>query len=363
MMRMDKIGQWMAVMALAATMLATQRAAAAEVSVPQGALALNTTFVMWADSTAFNEKSFGQAMTAVISAAPEEEQERMKAEYAENMKKMQSLFEVLDQSKADGIEAAVFSMLPQDEKDPAAKPLSQMFINVRPGTDPKATLEKSVKAFHAWMKEYYPENAADEETLLANMEKAEYKKINETWYALQVEGQSAPLPEPASAADPAPFIEAMQKEQGAPVRFAFVMTDQMKQQLQQAAANPNAAMMAGLMQPLTDMQTATGGLWLGAEPKMRVSMNFGQAASAQTFKTSADGMIQFMGQMMAMQGAQQNPNAAGGAGAGQGPDMEKIQAVLPLMMLDHEGEAVSKTLDIALLKALTEAGIPWYEGN
>jgi len=265
------------------------------------------------------------------------------------------------QLKADGVISGVLTMTPQD--DPNAQPLSQLFLQTKPGSDPRAAVEKAARAVNAWMKENKPAEAIDDAELDQKLEQAKYTKINDQWHAVEIEDESvAPLPEPANAADPAPFIEAMQKEQGAPVRFAFVMTDQMKQQLQQAAANPNAAMMAGLMQPLTDMQTATGGLWLGAEPKLRVSMNFGQAASAQTFKTSADGMIQFMGQMMAMQGAQQNPNAAG-AGQGQGPDMEKIQAVLPLMMLDHDGAAVSKTLDIALLEKLTEAGIPWYQGD
>jgi hypothetical protein len=347
----------MMLMAVAATMLATQRAAAAEVAAPAGALAPNTTFVMWAEVEAFNKQDVGDAMQAVIAAAPDSERERMNADYTEQMAKMQPMFDAAAELKQDGVISGVVSMTPQD--DPNARPQSQLFLQTQPGSDPKAAVNKAARAVNAWMKDNNPDEAIDDAELDAKLEQAKYTKINDQWYAVEIDDeQVAPLPEAASAADPAPFVEAMNQEEGAPVRFAFVMTDQIKQQLQQAAANPNAAMMAGIMQPLTDMQTATGGLWLGAEPKLRVSMNFNEQASAQMFKTSADGIIQFMGQMMAMQGAQQNPEAAG-----QGPDMEKIQAVMPLMMLDQEGAVISKTLDITLLEKLTEAGIPWYQDN
>ncbi len=358
MKRSGRMWQGLAVLAVSVMVFPSMQASAAEVAAPSGALASGTTFVMWADVKAMNKEDVGAAMQAMIAAAPESERERMTTKFDDQMAKMQPMFDAAAQLEADGVESGVLTMVPQ--ADPGAQPKTQMFLKAKPGSDPKAAITKAAKAMNAWVRENEPGEAIDDEELAQKIDATELVKVNDDWYAVMYEDENvAPLPDAASAADPAPFIEAMNKEDGAPMRFAFVMTDQMKQQVQQAAASPNAAMMAGLIQPLADMQTATGGLWLGATPKLRISMNFGQEANATAFKTSADGMVQFMGQMMAMQAAQQDPNA----NPGQGPDMQKIQAVLPLMMLDREGSSVTKTLDMTLLEKLTEAGIPWYEGN
>lgn len=326
---------------------------AAEVALPEGVITPGASVVIWSDVSLFTEEAFQAASDAVVAAAPEADRERLQAESVEDMAKMKPLFAACRQLEADGVLAGALTF---ELPDPAAggDPIGQLLVHTKPGSNPEAALKKAVRSFAEWARdqEEMGGEVPSPEELDEDLAKMAVTKINENWHCITIEGEDGLVgPADGNAAAPAPFVEALQGEKGAVVSAAWIMTPAVKEQLNQAMADPNAMMMIGVLQPLTNLKTASGGLHVGADPKIKIAFNFSDEASATAFKTSVDGMVQFFGQMAAM-GAQDpnNPDA---------PDPAQIQAVIGMMALDANGATVSKTLDTDLLEKMTEAGIPW----
>jgi len=329
---------------------------AAEPALPEQALAPGTTFVMWTDIGALREADARASLDALLAIMPEakraEKQEAMEKQFGE----MSPLFEAGRKLAAEGMRSAVVTMTTPEAGAPGAKPLTQLFLETRPGSDPpKDQLLRAAATLGEWVKRHEAGKVEEVEQFKAQLEAAEFTRLGDRWYAVEHEAQEwAPLPEADEASDPAPFVEALQREAGAPLRFALVMSPGMREQVKAMANNPNAAMMGGLLQPLARLETASGGLTLGDQPGMRLALHFENAEQASMFKSGADGMIQFMGQMMLAQG--NNPK--------EQPDPEKMrnmQQSMPLLFFEQEAHSVSKSFDLALFKKLAEAGWPIFE--
>ena len=185
--------------------------------------------------------------------------------------------------------------------------------------------------------------------------------LEDGWYAAKGP-KVLPLPTEGNAADTAAFERALALSDGADTRVAWIMQPQHRDAINQMMANPNdpqTAMLAGMLQPLQQLDTAGLGMWLGDQPRIKLSMQFSDAVAATQFKMQLDQMVQMVGmmaQMAAMQQAQ-DPNAA------EMPDPQKMQAALSLLMLDQNETTLTKTIDTASLKQLGDAGISWLDFN
>jgi hypothetical protein len=158
-----------------------------------------------------------------------------------------------------------------------------------------------------------------------------------------------PLKKGPEMDDFAPFVEAMKNLQDAPIRFAWLMDDATRFALDKARLEPGAMLFSGLITPLRDTQSTSGGVWLGGQPKFVLDMEFADQADAQQFKAALDQMVSFIGMITAL-------------GANNAEDTEKtrkMRAALTLLFLDRDGANLSKTVDIGLLQRLAAAGLPW----
>ena len=148
------------------------------------------------------------------------------------------------------------------------------------------------------------------------------------------------------------FAEALKREEGAPIRMALVLSASQKQQIQQAVNDPEAGMEAAFMQPLTQLNSATGGVYPGASPKIQMAMHFDNAQAATQFKGMTDMMMNMAALGLSQQAQQAGP---------EGGDPQAVMAMVQSLMLKQEGSTLSTRLGADLLTQMKKAGIDWTQ--
>lgn len=139
----------------------------------------------------------------------------------------------------------------------------QLFIRMRPGTRPENAIESIVASL---MKETHA--AADAEVVhaLEAVKAVNVVDIGDGWFAAKGE-HVLPLPATEQALDIKPFVNAMQNYQNAPIRFAWLMNEGTRAEFNQAQLDAGALAFGSLQTSLREMQSTSGGLWFGREPK------------------------------------------------------------------------------------------------
>ncbi len=370
-----RISGWVAaLMVLPAILLTASSASADGVKIPENALSPESSFVMWLDPSLVTQERMDQTFDQLLAAAPEGEKAEAKQIIADARKKMKDVYPVIDELLKGGLEAVVVAGgLPAtkkaDEEDGDATDApdrakqdsheddededddGQMFIKMKPGSgSPKKVFDAALqRLIGAGLVDKNFLDTEDGQEYAATT----YKSLGGGWYAAEGE-EFLELPRKGQAADPAPLERALNRHAGAPVRYAWVMDEASRHALDKARMEPGNMFFAGMIGALRNLETASGGIWIGKKPRFVVNMAFKNSSDALTFKTSLDQTVTMVGMFMAMAGADQDdPEAAKKA--------EQMRAGLALLYLDHDGKNLSKTIDTGVLRSLGEAGISWTQ--
>ena len=174
---------------------------------------------------------------------------------------------------------------------------------------------------------------------------SEIHEIDDRW--AYVTGANLVAPGDGEAADHSALNAALAQADGAAVRMAFVLGDQGKQMLAQARQDPNAMMIAGLLQPLDELTSGFVSVQLGEAPHLELSLDFADAAHAERFRQELEGLVQMMGAMLAMAAAE-DPEADF--------DMQAMQQGLARLVPEINDTRVGKRIDEGLVNDLAAAG-------
>jgi hypothetical protein len=369
------VRHWTVSLALLAGLLgATESTVAEEADLPRQAISADTAVLFWLDARAVTWEKVDQSYASLMSAAPPEDKERARELIDDARKKtragvmafekgVEAGVEIFagggqanssDDEGGDDAEADASDDADEDiEGDAEAaeadlSDLDQLFVRMKPGTRPKDAMAIMVDTYLA--EADVAPDAEDRESL-EEAKATEFINIGGGWYAATGKGM-LPVPPEEQAREATPFIKALKNQKGAAIRFAWLMDDTTRFELDKARLEPGAMFFSGLLTPLRDMESTSGGMWLGENPKIVLDMQFADESDAQQFKTALDQLVGFIGLITAFGSSNaDNPEEA--------RKMQKTRAALTLLFLDREGANLSKTFDIGLLQRLAAAGLPW----
>jgi hypothetical protein len=324
---------------------------AEKVSLPENALRADTNVVIWIDVEHMSSNDLKQALDAVVATAPEDRKASVKKQMAEAFEVVEAYTKAWENIEDSGLEQVViagYGTTGPDDDDDAEEPEEeqQMLLKMKAGTDPKKAMTIITRTVLKELPESMQPSADD--LSLQTIEELDFKKLSDGWYS--VEGkQFLATPDAGKAADQKPFEEAISRHDGAAVRMVWQMDPATRQSLAQAQLDPGTAMfLGGMIQPLRNMNTMSSGIWLGKSPKLVVNMSFKGEADARQFKAGLEQTLTLVSMMMAM-------------GEQDAAETAKMRTAMALLFLDQDGVNLSKTIDVAVLKQLAEAGLLWQE--
>ena len=176
--------------------------------------------------------------------------------------------------------------------------------------------------------------------------------MGDDWLAFISDDSAGPTADGDSTLDTETYVAALQREKEAVVRLAWVMNDASRQALrEQMTSGFGAMMLSPVIKPMQQMEDATAGVWLGAEPRARIAFNFDSPMSAQQFKTGVDSLAMMIGGLMSL-GSPETPE--------EEAEAETTKKTLAMMIPDRKEETVHKTFDLPMLRKMAEMGAPWY---
>jgi len=225
----------------------------------------------------------------------------------------------------------------------------QLFVRMQPGTKPKDAIAIMVETFLSEAE--FDLDSKEAQKALEEIKTLEFVDIGDGWFAATGEGM-LPLPSKGESLDSTPFVEALGNHKDASIRFAWLMDDDTRFDLDMEQLNAGAMFFGGLMTSLREMKSTSGGLWLGQQPQVVFEMQFDNEDDAQQFKTSLDKLVNFFGLLITFGSDESNdPEVA--------RKMQQTRAALSLLFLNRDGANLSKTIDVRLLQRMADAGLPW----
>ena len=147
------------------------------------------------------------------------------------------------------------------------------------------------------------------------------------------------------------FATALGRQDGAPIRFAFRMSENAGRMIKDAGQNPDVAMMQGVLGPLQSLETGSVGVWLGQQPKLSLNLTFADAQQAGQFKAATDALVGMVAGFMQVAAAQPEPGA-------KALNPGVVQGIVAPLMMKHNGTSLDTTFDLKFLsniQHLTEA--------
>lgn len=272
---------WMS-LALAVAFLAPTRAELPPL--PDNAIDDTVFLLLKADITQLSPASMQEAVFAIIDTFPESlaaEKEPMKASVIENMAEAQELHGKLLAAGAKTLLIGIGQGGPDDKV--------LMFLHTEPGTTPE-----TVNAIRVGE----PEEGNEPPT---------FATFANGW--LVATGEDFRAPE-GSFAQQSEWQSSFSEVEQGPLQMVLLINDEMREQMKAGMAeNP---MLAGLIQPLQASQRTGIVTRLGAQPEVRVSVDFADATSAKTFTDTMNGLLTF-GKGMLMGQLAQAPEAPSAA--------------------------------------------------
>lgn len=339
--------------------------APAKVDLPTQAISPDATSLTWVDVRAVTREKADQALDSIITAASPEKQQRAQELIDPLRTQAQAGFAALEKGVEAGVEMFVSAEQPSpyveagdefgdvDDPDALLEQISeaergQLFLRMRPGTTPEAAIATMVATY---MAEAGIEPDSPETLAWKKIQATEFVDIGDGWFAATGENM-LPLPPKQRALDVTPFVKAFENHHGAPIRFVWLMDDTTRSEIDQTRPEADAILFGGLITTLRDMQSTTGGVWLGRRPKLVLDMQFANQEGAQKFKVALEELAGFIG-LLSPFGSDDSDTPD------EAQEMRKLPAAISLLLLDRDGAHLSKTFDIGLLERLAAAGLPW----
>ncbi len=253
----------------------------------------------------------------------------------------------MNRGQADDDEMAEESLQaapPADDEQP-------VYLYLAPGTD-TAQVEQTLKDVLTQAADTVEAQGDSAQAEQMRTDMPSVTAVGDRWALLGKAGQEAVAPPPGQ---PSAEMNARREQitqvlsgiEGAPIRLAWIMTDDAREKLGQTLMDPQAGMFAGVGQPLLAMEHLTAGMWLGEQPEMKLALVFGNAQQANEFRTGINQMVTMMGQMMLMaptQGAAQTQAVQDYSQAAQG--------LLAKLLLQQDQASVTLQLDRDFLQQL-----------
>lgn len=349
------------------------------VQLPDGVIAKTNSVLIWMDVENVSRASFDETADAMISVLNDQQQLEAKAEFEAAESEIEQMFAIRQDVVDAGVRAMVLAMGPDGSDDPAGPatqpgegdpeappPASQpkeregqILFLIRPGTSPQQTIIDSMVAIKRIETDRDAREAAaagDEDAPEVPEQKFDpqsvaFEQVADDWLVMIGDGMVPPVGADEPTLETATYVEALRREKDAVVRMAWVMNEPARIALREQMSSGFGAMfLAPLLQPMQQMKDATAGVWLGSDPKARIAFNFDSPMHAQQFKGGVDSLVMMIGGLMSM-GTPDTPEARA--------RQQKTQTALALVIPNLEAETVHKTIDLAMLRKMAEAGMPW----
>ena len=314
-------------------------AEAAEVTLPAQAIWPDASVAFWIDVSAVSPDSVESAMQAVADATPEARQEAVQAWVRDSRQQLKLWSDSYDTLTRHGVEAICLVSSAGLNGEADAAPSEQVLVKAEAGAD----LTAAYAEVHGQLQQLQ-DGQADE---LPAPAEVEFEPLDDGWHLATHKELRGRPDEPADAGR---LEAALQWEAGAAVRMAWVINDEARQSIREMAVSPEAVMFSGLIQPMTKLDDATGGLRLGNQPEARLAIQFEDAQTAAEFNVTLQGMIRMFGGLMLLGGQPEDPAS-----------QEKLNVVLSMLLLDQDDARLSKTFDVAVVSRMAEVGLIFAE--
>lgn len=317
-----------------------------EVGLPEGVLWPDTAMVLWLDVELSSPRAFGAAMKAVADTAQQDQADAARAWMSDAQEQL-AAWEASDAALTDaGVRAVCFAASVSgsevEDVEGQERPSTEMFlINAEPGAD----LNRAYAAIREQMIQLGAEENDDQ---LPRPQDIGFDQLDGGWQVAR-HGRLRGLPPADRAVSADAFVAGLRAESGAAVRFAWVIGDDARQSLREQAVSPNMVFFAGLLRPLTELDAATGGLWVGDQPEARLAMQFGNPQAATQFNSTLNGLVGMVTGLMMLGGQSKDADAAA--------QQEKVTVMLSMLALDKNESRLSKTFNLSVVRRLAEVGM------
>lgn len=291
---------------------------------PQSALTNEVAGVMVFDVQALSAEDFAETMATledtVMAKMPAEMVAQIKPQgqklTAQSQESVDKYGKFRDAFIKAGGRGMVFGMIPPSAE--GEEPDTFMLLSVKPGTDPAA--------MQTAMTEFGEGDGPEELTAYAD-----------GWLAV-TDGPLNAAPKAGNDASAGKLTTALGGASG-PVRIAFRMNESAKAALEAAKAEPQAAMLAGLIDPLMHLDYSSVVVTFGGAPAATAKMTFDSEQQAAQFNTVYAGLLAMGQGMLKQQVAQlkaQMPEA---------PEPAVVDSAFAKLQMKQSGNTLSMTLD------------------
>ncbi|MEO1615603.1 MAG: serine/threonine-protein kinase [Planctomycetota bacterium] len=319
--------------------------ATGQIDLPNQAIAAEVTALSWIDVRSLSRASLDQTLASLLTVVPREGTPRALELTDEARSLARASFLAVEAGTGAGMETVLIATPPGSTVETNADGPWQLFVRMGPKTSAADAVEIMVATY---IKETGVEPSSDEAKVIEEFRNLSFVDVGNGWFAAQGEAL-LPLPLPSEALDTTPFVEALQNFEGSAIRFAWLIDDATRLEIDRLQTRPGAALFEGLVTSLRGMQSTSAGVWLGEQPKLVLDMRFADPKDAKRFATGSEELA--------------------GLITGFGPDLiacpddtatsKEMREAFGTLFLDRNGARLSKTFDIALLQQLGDSGLPW----
>ncbi len=315
----------------------TEQPQQTEPALPESGFLPGTALVIWQDLLRTGPSEFDQLREAFRSldedAWPDDEYEQFLSEYGPAHQRFTDV----------GIRAMVISLAYSEDTEAQAPPSvvvrPQVFLNVAPNAKPAKVKQALIEGFSG----FDPTGEVDTEPL----ESLEVLELEEGWLAVV----GGPFAEPSDTDDTlisVKFMGSFYKNPGACAHVTWNANQASIRYMRELLNKPEMIMFAGVLISARSLEEGTCGVWLGSEPKVRVSMRFRSPKDARLFNSRLSDTV------MTMTGLARAAYDLSTPEAQRQALQKQAEALTSFVTLDQQGTILSKTIDISALKQLKQ---------
>ncbi|MFP4143990.1 MAG: hypothetical protein ACOCTI_01900 [Phycisphaeraceae bacterium] len=194
------------------------------------------------------------------------------------------------------------------------------------------------------------EEGTDAETFQVPNQPAEFQQLAGNWLVAVDQADRVAGGSSEQAEQLAQLLAEAQQD--AAIHAAFVMTDEMKQEIQEVAQNPQeAGPAAALLPAMEGLETATASIQFGDGPQLRKVMNFADEQAATQFQDAWSQMLSSAEQMVNQQVEMLQQQMQGQV---QLPDAEQVSGLFESMQLQQDGDQLTLVIGDEALGQIAE---------
>lgn len=228
------------------------------VSLPQSILDAESAEILWVDVRALKPESVEQTVLLITGAVPESNKQDVQPA-VNAIKNHVARYREFQLSFAKAGGRGILILLSPSEKR-SAPPKLMSLVQIEPQSDPSSIKQSLQQFFDPWLH-------VDEAV-----------PFHKDW--LLVKGKGLHRPQGGTADAASDFSKAMDTAGEGPMKFAFRMTERLKEHLEASPENP---VPAAIFHPLVPARSASAAVRLGAQPFLSVKIRFEDDKKAHEF--------------------------------------------------------------------------------